>query len=531
MAIAAEAEADLRELLAIPANYKVLFLQGGASLAVRDGADEPAARQDQRRLRQHRRVVEEGDQGSEDVTATVNVAASQRGQELHLRADAGRRGSSIPTRPTCTTRRTKPSAASSSTGCRRPATCRWWPTCPRTSCRARSMCRKFGLIYAGAQKNIGPAGLTIVIVRDDLIGQALPARRRCSTTRSTPTTTRCTTRRRPTPCTSPGLVFQWLKQQGGLADDGEDQHRQGRACCTTTSTRPSFYALAGGTRRPLAMNVPFTLKDAALDEAFLKGAKARGLVAAEGPPLGRRHARLDLQRHADRRRAGAGRLHARIREKPWLSAAARFSRSTRSRARARAPAGERYIVGGDDRRSGCASWCVRPTCTRWTSRRRVQAIGRAGAGTNNIPVKKMSERGVPVFNAPGANANAVKELVIAGMLMAARNLVPALQFVDGLIRRRRGDAQGGRRRQEALCRHRAAGAHAGRDRPGQDRLPGRRCRDQARHERARLRSGDHRGCRLEPAVAGEERRQRRGSAEARPTSSRCTCRCSTPRAT
>jgi D-3-phosphoglycerate dehydrogenase len=62
----------------------------------------------------------------------------------------------------------------------------------------------------------------------------------------------------------------------------------------------------------------------------------------------------------------------------------------------------------------------------------VKAIGRAGAGVNNIPVKKMSERGVPVFNAPGANANAVKELVIAGLLIASRNLVPALRFVDGL---------------------------------------------------------------------------------------------------
>jgi D-3-phosphoglycerate dehydrogenase len=65
----------------------------------------------------------------------------------------------------------------------------------------------------------------------------------------------------------------------------------------------------------------------------------------------------------------------------------------------------------------------------------VQAIGRAGAGTNNIPVAEMSKRGVPVFNAPGANANAVKELVLAGMLIAARNLVPAVQFVAGL----RGD--------------------------------------------------------------------------------------------
>jgi len=62
----------------------------------------------------------------------------------------------------------------------------------------------------------------------------------------------------------------------------------------------------------------------------------------------------------------------------------------------------------------------------------VQAIARAGAGTNNIPVAAMSARGVPVFNAPGANANAVKELVLTGMLLAARNIAPALRFVGGL---------------------------------------------------------------------------------------------------
>jgi D-3-phosphoglycerate dehydrogenase len=62
----------------------------------------------------------------------------------------------------------------------------------------------------------------------------------------------------------------------------------------------------------------------------------------------------------------------------------------------------------------------------------VKAIGRAGAGTNNIPVAAMSKRGVPVFNAPGANANAVKELVLAALLIGARNLVPALQFVSAL---------------------------------------------------------------------------------------------------
>jgi len=62
----------------------------------------------------------------------------------------------------------------------------------------------------------------------------------------------------------------------------------------------------------------------------------------------------------------------------------------------------------------------------------LRAVGRAGAGVNNIPVKDLSRRGIPVFNAPGANANAVKELVLAGMLIAARNLGPALQFTKEL---------------------------------------------------------------------------------------------------
>jgi D-3-phosphoglycerate dehydrogenase / 2-oxoglutarate reductase len=62
----------------------------------------------------------------------------------------------------------------------------------------------------------------------------------------------------------------------------------------------------------------------------------------------------------------------------------------------------------------------------------LKAVGRAGAGVNNIPIAELSKLGVPVFNAPGANANAVKELVVAGMLIAARNLAPALEFVRHL---------------------------------------------------------------------------------------------------
>jgi len=62
----------------------------------------------------------------------------------------------------------------------------------------------------------------------------------------------------------------------------------------------------------------------------------------------------------------------------------------------------------------------------------VLAIGRAGAGVNNIPVAEFSKRGIPVFNAPGANANAVKELVLAGLLLAARNVCPAWTFARSL---------------------------------------------------------------------------------------------------
>jgi D-3-phosphoglycerate dehydrogenase len=62
----------------------------------------------------------------------------------------------------------------------------------------------------------------------------------------------------------------------------------------------------------------------------------------------------------------------------------------------------------------------------------VRAIGRAGVGVNNIPVAPLSARGIPVFNTPGANANAVKELVLAGLLLAARNLGPAWLFARSL---------------------------------------------------------------------------------------------------
>jgi D-3-phosphoglycerate dehydrogenase len=109
----------------------------------------------------------------------------------------------------------------------------------------------------------------------------------------------------------------------------------------------------------------------------------------------------------------------------------------------------------------------------------VKAIGRAGAGTNNIPVTAMSQRGIPVFNAPGANANAVKELVLAALLIAARNVIPALRYV-GSLDPAAPDLERQVEEGEAVRRRRAAAAHARHHRPGRDRQPRRRHRDQAR---------------------------------------------------
>ena len=144
----------------------------------------------------------------------------------------------------------------------------------------------------------------------------------------------------------------------------------------------------------------------------------------------------------------------------------------------------------------------------------VKAIGRAGAGTNNIPVGEMSKRGAPVFNAPGANANAVKELVLAAMLMAARNVVPALRYVATLDAAD-PDLTRASRRASSVRRFRAAASYARDHRARRDRQPGRRHRDQARHERDRLRPGDHRRSRMASAGVGSQGALDRGGAAPR----------------
>jgi phosphoserine aminotransferase len=140
---------------------------------------------------------------------------------------------------------------------------------------------RHGLIYAGAQKNIGPAGLTIVIVREDLIGQALPftpsafdykLQAEADSMLNTPPTYAIYIA---------GLVFRWIKARGGLAAMAE-HNRAKAALLYEFLDRSRFYSNPVARADRSLMNVPFRLKDEALDERFLKGAQARGMVQLKG---------------------------------------------------------------------------------------------------------------------------------------------------------------------------------------------------------------------------------------------------------
>jgi phosphoserine aminotransferase len=140
---------------------------------------------------------------------------------------------------------------------------------------------KYGLIYGGAQKNIGPAGLTIVIVRDDLIGKALPVTPSAFDYKQQADNDSMLN----TPPTYgiyiAGLVFKWIKAQGGLA--GMEIHNRAKAALLYDLLDTSeLYSSPVAREDRSLMNVPFKLKDESLDEAFLKGAQARGMLQLKG---------------------------------------------------------------------------------------------------------------------------------------------------------------------------------------------------------------------------------------------------------
>ncbi len=279
MGIATEAESDLREVMGIPANYKVLFLQGGASsqfamvpmnlLRGKASADYLNTGEWSKKA-----IKEAKKYGSVNVVATsedrnFSYAPAQDQWKLdpnaaYVHYTPNETIGGVEMFWTPETGSVPLVADMSSTILSRPMDV-----------------SKFGVIYAGAQKNIGPAGLTIVIVREDLIGE---------TVKGTPTMFDYKTHADNesmynTPPTfgmyTAGLVFKWLKARGGLvAMEKTNREKAGLLYDYLDST--DFYNSPVAKDNRSLMNVPFTLKDAALDEAFLKLAKERGLLQLKG---------------------------------------------------------------------------------------------------------------------------------------------------------------------------------------------------------------------------------------------------------
>ena len=279
ISIADAAESDLRELLAIPSNYKVLFMQGGAigqnaivpmnllrgksSIDFVDTGEWSKKSIKEGKKYAQTRIVASAEATAYDRVppraewqldadaAYVHICSNETigGVEYHYTPEVG----DVPL-----------VADMSSHILSRPVDV-----------------AKYGLIYAGAQKNIGPAGLTIVIVRDDLIGQALSA---------TPSafdyqTVAENDSMYNTPPTYAiyiaGLVFRWLKAEGGLAAMAE-RNRAKAALLYDHLDSSAFYASPVQREYRSLMNVPFKLRNEALDTAFLKGAGAAGLLQLKG---------------------------------------------------------------------------------------------------------------------------------------------------------------------------------------------------------------------------------------------------------
>ncbi|HTT11584.1 MAG TPA: 3-phosphoserine/phosphohydroxythreonine transaminase [Burkholderiaceae bacterium] len=279
ISIAAKAEADLRTLLVIPADYAVLFLQGGA---IAENALIPMNLLGERKVADY---VNTGEWSKKSIKEAkkycqVNVAASAEDKNFTY----------IPARETW---KLSPDAAyvhicgNETIG---GLEYHWTPDVGAVplveDASSHILSRpldvtRYGVIYAGAQKNAGPAGVTLLIVRRDLLGRALPI---------TPSAFHWKEQAENdsmlnTPPTYSiyiaGLVFEWLLALGGLAAMEKRNIAKARVLYDYLDTT-DFYHNPVRKEDRSRMNVPFKLRDESLDGAFLKGAEARGLLQLKG---------------------------------------------------------------------------------------------------------------------------------------------------------------------------------------------------------------------------------------------------------
>jgi len=279
-----QAEADLRDLLDVPVNYKVLFLQGGATqqfaqiplnLLAGGSADYLLTGSwSAKALKEAQRVA--GDTGRVRCAGSTESAGFQRlptaaeidldphAAYLHLCTNETIHGVEVP--PEFALPKNVPIVADMSS---------------HILSRPVDVSR-YGLIYAGAQKNIGPAGVTLIIVREDLLGRApsnLPSvmdyavMAEHGSMLNTPPTFAIYVA---------GLVFQWLKKQGGLAAVERGNAEKAALLYACIDDSAGFYRNPVNPSCRSRMNVPFTLAETALDAVFLAESRAAGLASLKG---------------------------------------------------------------------------------------------------------------------------------------------------------------------------------------------------------------------------------------------------------
>lgn len=278
MSIAERAEADLRRLLDVPDGYRVLFLQGGATAQFSAvplnlaGAEDKAdyivtgswskkALAEGRRFLQAQVVADSAASRHTEIPDPAEWVLTPEASYLHYTPNETIGGVEFHFIPEAAA----PLVADMS-----------------SSLLSRPLdVSRFGLIYAGAQKNIGQAGLAIVIVREELLGRArvgtplvLDYREQAEagSMLNTPPTYAWYIA---------GLVFEWLLEQGGLKEM-EQRNRRKAETLYAAIDGSDFYANPVARHCRSWMNVPFTLADPALDGKFLEAAKAAGLVTLKG---------------------------------------------------------------------------------------------------------------------------------------------------------------------------------------------------------------------------------------------------------
>ncbi len=282
MSIAEKTESDLRELVGIPNNYKVLFLQGGAS------SQFSMVPMNLLRGKKRADYINTGQWSTKAIEeanryCTVNIAATAadanfsyvptqdkwrldpQAAYVHYTSNETIGGVEFHCTPQINLDNDIPLVADMS-----------------SNILSRPLdVTRFGLIYAGAQKNLGPAGLTLVIVREDLLGMPLAGTptlydyqihaNNDSMYNTPPTYAMYIT----------GLVFAWLKQKGGLSAMEKINIAKANLLYDLLDSTDFYHCPVVKSDRS-RMNVPFTLKDSTLDDEFLKQAKANGLIQLKG---------------------------------------------------------------------------------------------------------------------------------------------------------------------------------------------------------------------------------------------------------